>query len=184
MSRTEKLDGLKAKHRERVAAIRADKDLTYEARERRIKEEGQKYAEARRVEEERVTAALRGEIEGAYRKAHGPGPSLDAAAELRLARIRAEVQDDLEAKRMDPLRGFEEAVRAGDAERAGVIGRVGARYLDGFRRARLAELVEENAPEKDKKAREKLAALEREREDLEVGLALQRRAPSRTGGAA
>ncbi len=74
------------------------------------------------------------------------------------------------------MRAYEEAVRAGDKERAGVIGKMGARYLEGFRRMRLAELVEENAPEKDRKAREKLAELEREREDLEVGLALQRRA--------
>ncbi len=184
MSRTEKLDGLKAKHRERVAAIRADRDLTYEARERRIKEEGEKYYAARREEEERVTAALRQELEGAYRAAHGPGPSLDAAAELRLARLREEVRDELEAGRLDPIRGYEQAIRAGDRERAAILAKMGGRYLEGFRRTRLAELVEENAPEKGKKAREKLAALEREREDLEVGLALQRRAPSRTGGAA
>ncbi|MDP9488401.1 MAG: hypothetical protein M3Q49_21900 [Actinomycetota bacterium] len=179
MNRTEKLNEMKAKHRERVAAIRADADLTYEARERRVKEEGEKYNAERKAEEDRVTAALRDDIEGAYRKAHGPGPSLDATAELRLARLREEVRDDLEAKRLDPLRGFEEAVRAGDKERAGVIGKMGARYLEGFRRARLAELVEENAPEKDRKAREKLAELEREREDLEAGLAMQRMARGR-----
>ncbi len=132
MNRTEKLNELKAKHRERVAQIRADKDLTYEARERRVREEGEKYHAARKAEEERVTAALRDDIEGAYRKAHGPDPSLDAAAELRLARIREEVRDDLEAKRLDPIRGYEEALRAGDKERAGVIGKMGARYLEGF----------------------------------------------------
>ncbi|MDP9487456.1 MAG: hypothetical protein M3Q49_17010 [Actinomycetota bacterium] len=179
MSRTEKLAAMKAKHRERVAAIRADKDLTHEARERRVKEEGAKHHEEVRAEEERITSALRDDIEGAYRKAHGPGPSLDATAELRLARLREEVRDDLEARRLDPLRGFEEAVRAGDKERAGVIGKMGARYLEGFRRARLAELVEENMPEKDREARRRLQELEREREDLEAGLAMQRVARGR-----
>lgn len=174
--RTEKLNEMKAKHRERVAQIRADGDLTHEAKERRIKELGAKHHEEIRAEEERVTTALRNEIEGAYRKAHGPGPSLDAADELRLARIRDEVRDELEAKRMDPLRGYEEAIRAGDKERAAVIGKMGGRYLEGFRRMRLAELVEENLPESERKAREKLANLEREREDLEMGLAVQRRA--------
>ncbi|MDP9476540.1 MAG: hypothetical protein M3R38_12805 [Actinomycetota bacterium] len=176
MNRTEKLNEMKAKHRERVAAIRADADLTHEAKERRVKEEGAKHHEEVRAEEERITSALRDDIEGAYRKAHGPGPSLDAAAELRLARIRAEVQDDLEAKRLDPLRGYEEAVRAGDAERAGVIGKMGGRYLEGFRRMRLAELVEKNLPERDREARRRLQELEREREDLALGLAMQRQA--------
>jgi hypothetical protein len=179
MNRTEKLNEMKAKHRERVAAIRADADLKHEAKERRVKEEGAKHHEEIRAEEERVTAALREEVEGAYRKAHGPGPSLDAAAELRLARLREEVRDDLEAKRLDPIRGYEEAVRAGDKERAGVIGKMGARYLEGFRRARLAELVEENMPQRDREARRKLQELEREREDLEVGLAMQRAARGR-----
>ncbi len=181
MNRTEKLNEMKAKHRKRFAEIRADADLTHEAKERRVREEGAKHHEEIRAEEERVTAAVREEVENAYRKAHGPGPSLDAAAELRLARLREEVRDELEAGRVDPIRGYEEAVRAGDKERAGVIGKMGGRYLEGFRRMRLAELVEENAPENDRKARENLAALEREREDLEVGLAMQRAARGRVG---
>ena len=151
---------MKAKHRERVAQIRADGDLTHEAKERRIKEEGEKYHAARRAEEERVTAALRDEIEGAYRKAYGPGPSLEAADELRLARLREEVRDELDTKRLDPIRGYEEAVRAGDKERAEVIGKIGPRYLEGFRRTRLAELVEENLPESERRARRRLAELE------------------------
>lgn len=178
--RTEKLSEMKAKHRERVAHIRADKDLTHEAKECRVKELGMKHHEEIRAEEEGVTAALCDETEAAYRKAHGPGPSLDAASELRQARlreeVREEVRDDLESGRVDPIRGYEEAVRAGDTERAAIIGKMGGRYLEGFRRMRLAELVEENAPERDRKARENLAELEREREDFEVGLALQRRA--------
>ncbi len=174
--RTEKLNEMKAKHRKRVAEIRADADLNDGAKERRVKEEGAKHYQEVRAEEERITSALRDDIEGAYKRAHGPGPSLDAAAELRLARIREEVRDDLEAKRLDPLRGYEEAVRAGDKERAGVIGKMGARYLEGFRRQRLAELVEENMPQRDREARRKLQELEREREDLALGLAMQRQA--------
>jgi hypothetical protein len=53
MNRTEKLNELKAKHRKRVAEIRADTDLTYEARERRVREEGEKYDAERKAEEER-----------------------------------------------------------------------------------------------------------------------------------
>lgn len=176
MNRTEKLNEMKAKHRKRVAEIRADQDLTFEARERRIKELAAKHHEEIRAEEERVTAALREEVEDAYKRAHAPGPSPDAAGELRLARLREEVRDELDTKRLDPIRGYEEAVRAGDKERAEVIGKIGPRYLEGFRRMRLAELVEENMPESDRRARQKLAELEREQEDLNVGLAMQRRA--------
>ncbi len=179
--RTEKLNEMKAKHRKRVAEIRADADLTHEAKERRVREEGAKHHEEIRAEEERVTGALRDDIEGAYRKAHGPGPSLDAAQELRLARLREEVRDELEAGRVDPIRGYEEAVRAGDKERAAIIGKMGGRYLEGFRRARLAELVEENMPQRDREARRRLADLEQEREDLEAGLAMQRVARGRGG---
>lgn len=179
MSRTDKLAEMKAKHRRRVAEIRADEDLTWEARERKIKEEGQKHHEEIRAEEERVTSKLRDEVEGAYRTAHGPGPSLDAAAELRLARLREEVRDDLEAKRLDPIRGYEQAIRAGDRERADVIGKMGARYLEGFRRQRLAGLVEQNLPDRERRARERLARLEAEREDLEMGLSVQRHARTR-----
>lgn len=180
-SRTEKLDEMKARHRKRVAEIRADGDLTPEARERRVREETQRHDDARRAEEERVAGKLRSEIEDAYRRAHGPGPALDVAGELRLARIREEVRDELEAGRVDPIRGYEEAVRAGHKERAEVIGKMGARYLEGFRRMRLADLVEENMPEGDRRARQRLAELEREREDLDVGLTLQRRAAQRAG---
>ncbi len=174
MNRADELNEMKAKHRKRVAEIRAFQDYTHEARERTIKEETQQHNEAIRVEEDRISGALNNELENAFKAAHGPGRALDSAAELRLARLREEVKDQLDTKRLDPIRGYEDAVRAGDTERAGVIGKVGARYLNGFRRVRLAELVEANLPEKEKAAREKLARLEREREDLQVGLSLSR----------
>lgn len=183
--RTSKLTEMDAAHRERVVQIRADGDLTYEARERRVKEAGDKHYASRREEEQRVADGLDSEVEAAYRRAHGPAPITSAAAdtarELRLSRLRAEVTDDFEAGRQDPIRGFEQAVRAGDAERAEVIGKAGARYLQGFRRGRLAELVEENLPPARKRERDRLAALELEREDIELGLAISRRAPARTG---
>lgn len=186
--RTKKLAEMDAKHRRRVAEIRADKDLTYEARERRVREEADKHYAARREEEARVRDSLDGEIERAYRKAYGPEARLrhdateETARELRLSRIRAEVTDDFEARRLDPIRAYEEAIRSGDAERADVIGKAGARYLDGFRRQRLAELVEENLPPERKRERERLAALESEREDLELGMALRRRSPAGRAG--
>lgn len=174
--RTQKLNEMKARHRERVSQIRADQDITREARERRIREEGQKFDAVRRAEEERITVALNNEVEAAFRAAHGSARALDATGELRLARLREEVRDELDSKRLDPLRGFEQAVRAGDRERASVIAKVGPRYLEGARRQRLAELVEANLPEKDREARQKLARLEREREDLALGLSMQRMA--------
>lgn len=183
--RTKKLVEMEAEHRKKVAEVRADKDLTYEARERRVKELGDKHYAARRVEEDQVRESLANEIEAAYRRAHGPELRTDAteetARELRLARIRAEVSDEFEAGRLDPLRAYEEAVRSGDAERAEVLGKAGMRYLEGFRRQRLAELVEENLPPARKRERERLAALEREREDIEIGLAIRRRSPARAG---
>ncbi len=167
------------KYREGKAAIRADGDLTYEAKERRVKaltdEHYRKRGELERQETERLAA----ETERAYRKVHGPGPRRSAdeetARELRLARIRAEVTDAFDAGRQDPIRAFEMAVRAGDAERAEVIGTVGPRYLDGFRRARLAELVRENEPEDRKRARRRLEELEKQKQDHEVAVAISRR---------
>jgi len=49
--RTRQLSEMEAEHRRRVAEIRADSDLTYEARERRVKEAGDRYYAARREEE-------------------------------------------------------------------------------------------------------------------------------------
>ncbi len=172
--RTEKLNELKAAHREKVARIRADRDITLEARERRVREETQKFDAVRRAEEDSISHALDAEIERAYRAAHGPAGKLDATGELRMARLREEIKDELDTKRLDPIRGYEQAVRAGDTERASVIAKIGPRYLDGFRRMRLGELVEANLPEKEREARQKLARLEREREDLQVGLGLSR----------
>ena len=103
MSRTEKLSELKVAHRKRVAAIRADQDRTDAAKERRIKEETEKFDAARSIEEERIEASIRADVEAAYRSAHGPGPVLDAAAELRLARLREEVRDELDTKRLVPF---------------------------------------------------------------------------------
>lgn len=172
--RTQKLTEMKTRHREKVARIRGDRDITLEARERRIREETAAHNAAIRAEEERVSVALNNEVESAYRKAHGPAGKLDAVGELRMARLREEIKDELDTKRLDPIRGYEQAVRAGDTERASVIAKIGPRYLDGFRRVRLGELVEANLPEREREARAKLAALTREKEDMEIGLSLSR----------
>ncbi len=166
------------KYRVRKAAIRADGDLTFEAKERRVKALTDEHYRKRGELERQETERLEAETERAYRKVHGPGPRRSAdeetARELRLARIRAEVTDAFDAGRQDPIRAFEQAVRAGDPERAEVIGAVGPRYLDGFRRARLAELVCENEPEDRKRARRRLEELEKEKQDHELAAGIAR----------
>ena len=111
-----------ADYREKKATIRSDEDLTWEAKERRIKELGQKYdadrAEiGRRVEEERAAKEAR-----AYGRLYGPqrsgkSPDEDAARELRLARLERESVPAYEANRRDPLVDYKRAARAGNAER-------------------------------------------------------------------
>lgn len=111
-----------ADYRRKKAAIRADEDLTWEAKERRIKDLGQRYdadrAEiGRRVEEERAAKESR-----AYAALYGPqssgkNPDEDAARELRLARLERELVPAYEANRRDPLVDYKRAARAGNAER-------------------------------------------------------------------
>lgn len=185
MSYTKKLDDLKAEHRKKVAAIRADEDLKPEARDRRIQEETQRFEKEYREEKERTFSTLDSDIEQTWKRAHaedGPSGSTEeqVARELRLQRLREEVRDDFEAGRQDPIRAYEHAVRVGDKERAEVIGKVGPRYMDnGIRRQQLARLVEENEPAHKKQARQRLQALETEKRQTELGLALQERARSR-----
>lgn len=188
--RTQKLDGLKAEHRRAVAAVRADKDLNEDAKRRRIDELHREHAPDLEAESSRILGELDARIESQYRKAHGEpkkgggyrgslGAQEEAARELRLARVREEVRDDLEGG-VDALMAYKEAVRLGDAERAGIIGRMGPRYLkgDSVRRQRLAELVEENMPESQRDAKREHERLQAQRRNLEIGFALQRRNPN------
>ncbi len=95
MSRTEKLAAMKAKHRERVAEIRADGDLTHEAKERRIQELGTKHHAEIRAEEERVTEADR--LYRRYRlAADAVEADLDMAPEEKAAAV-TRLTDDLYA---------------------------------------------------------------------------------------
>ncbi len=187
--RTKQLDQMKASHREEVAAVRADGDLTQDAQNRRLTELERGFNEAFDEETLRVMAGIDAEIEAAYRKAHGApekrgvGSYTDhqeeTARELRLARIREEVRDDLEGG-LDPLLAYQEAVRLGDKERADVLGRMGPRYLkETTRKQRLRELVEEQLPESRRRAKKDLERLEAEKRSLDLGFAMQRAARGR-----
>lgn len=179
------LFGIDQKYRERAARIQASEDLTPDAKARKIREAGKEYGEARAEAEGRIAKRLEAEGEAAYRRAYGPGlrtrtAEEETARELRLARIRAELTDEFEAGRQDPLRAYETAIRSGDEERAEVIGKVGTRFLQGAaRRQRLADLVEQNLPEDRRRAKQKIAELERQKMQLDFGSALMRRARGR-----
>ena len=179
-ARTRELAAMRAAHREKVAAVRADEDLTPEAKARRLRELERDFREAFDAEAENVTGKLDREIERAYRKVHAPRPASEdaqeeTARELRLARVREEVRDDLESGLIDALVSYQEAARLGDRERAEVLARMGPRYLsDHTRRARLRQLVEENLPESRRRAKRDLERLEAERRSVELGLAMQR----------
>ena len=183
-----KMHEMRQAHRAKVAAIHADKDLTPEAKERKIRELSKEHNKAMRELEESQTARIQADIDAAYRKVHGPASRPlsameETAKELRLVRIRAEVTDELEAGRDDPLRAYERAVRAGDKERAEVIGKVGLHYLDDpSRRQRLRELVAENEPEDRKQARRRLQELESKQRSTELAHALGRKVRERGQG--
>ncbi|MDP9475109.1 MAG: hypothetical protein M3R38_05360 [Actinomycetota bacterium] len=176
-----------AEYRETKAKIRADEDLNYEARQRKIREAGLEYDKRRKEAEQAIEDRLRAEEEASYRKAYGPARSTlsadqEAARELRLARIRAEVTDALEGGTDDALIAYERAVRAGDLERAEVLGKVGAKYLtDTTRRRRLRQLVAENEPADRRRAKERLGEIAGEQRTHELGTALRRQVRAKEG---
>ena len=182
--RTADLNAMRAAHREKLAAVRADEDLTPEARNRRLSELERDFREGFDAEAARVTERLDRDVENAYRKAHGPekpssDPQAEVARELRLQRIRSEVYEDL-ANGHDALIDYERAVRLGDTERAAVLAKIGPGWLeDPTRKRRLRELVEENLPESRRKAKRDLERLEAEKRSVELGLAFLR--PRRAG---
>jgi hypothetical protein len=181
MSEQHEFARMDAEYRERVSALRKDEDLTHEARERKAKALGDAYDRTRKEAEQAVADRLKAEEQDTYRKAFGPKrvtltPAQETARELRLARVRAEVTDELSSGLQDPLRAYEHALRAGDTERAEVIGKLGARHLeDPTRRRRLAELVAETEPEERKRAKQRLAEVDERKRALDLGSALNRR---------
>ncbi len=177
---TTKMHEMRETYRAKVAQVRTDKDLTWEAKERKIRELGQKhYAEMRELEEQE-TARIKAQIENAYRREHGPGPrpacaTEETAKELRLARIRSEVNDLFWSGRDDPFVAYERAIRAGDRERAQVIGQLGLNFLEEpSRRRRLKQLVTENQPEERKQARHQREEAEAKLRSTELAHALRR----------
>ena len=179
-TRTKKLAAMRAELLEKRAALQADGDLTPEAKNRRLNELERDYSERREAEAARVTAGLDADIERAYKRAHGPEkssphPQAEVAKEMRLARIRSEVFDDL-ANGHDALIDYERAVRSGDTECAAVLAKVGPGWLeDPTRKRRLRQLVEENEPEGRKRAKRDLERLEAEKRHVDLGLAFARR---------
>ena len=183
--RTAELGAMRSAHREKVAAVQADEDLTPEAKSRRLAELEHGFAESFDAEAARVTERLDRDVENAYKRAHGPEkpseyPEEEIAKEMRLQRIRSEVYEDL-SNGHDALIDYERAVRSGDTERAAVLAKVGPGWLDdSTRKRRLRQLVEENLPEGRRKAKRDLARLEAEKRSVELGLAFLR--PRRRAG--
>ena len=79
--RTERLDRMKAGRREKRAELGADRDITPEAKNRRLNELEKEHAEKFAAESGRIMGDLDREIEAAYRRAHAPRkPSRDSRA--------------------------------------------------------------------------------------------------------
>lgn len=181
MSEQHEFARMDAEYRERVSALLKDEDLTHEARARKTKALGDAYDRTRKEAEQAVADRLQAEEQDSYRKAFGPKrvtltAAQETARELRLARVRAEVTEDLSSGMQDPLVAYQHAMRAGDTDRAEIIGRVGAGHLeDPTRRRRLAELVAENEPEERRRAKKRLADVEGKKRSLDIGTALHHR---------
>ncbi len=177
---SEQLAKIDAEYRESKTKIRADEDLTYEAKERKVRALGLEHAGKRKETEKAVADRLKAEEEAAFRKAFGPGRTTltaeqETARELRLSRLRAEVTDAFEGGHQDPLINYERAIRAGDVERAEVIGVVGLKYLqEPARRQRLGQLVAQNEPAERRRAKETLVKVEGQKRTHELGTALNR----------
>ncbi len=176
-ARTEKLDNLKAEKTRELNALRNNRDLTVEARAEKVQELARSYDARIADEAGTVVSKIDAEIERAYRAANPlDKPSGDHAAdmakELRYRRISEDVMEDL-ADGTDPIRAYDNAVRLGDEERAGIIAKHAPRFLDSVQRRDLYRRVEERLPEKVKDARARLSQLEAERRSLELGLTMQ-----------
>ena len=177
-----------AEFQEEKSRIRGSEDLNDAAKERKIRELGREYSEKRKEAEKAVADRLKAEAEAAFRKAFGPAPSnlsadQETARELRLSRIRAEVVDAFDGKIDDPLQAYARAVRAGDDERAEVIGGVGLKFLEEpSRRQRLRQLVAQNEPDETRKAKATLAKVEGQKRTHELGTALNRPVRAKEGG--
>ena len=177
-----------AEFQEEKSRIRGSADLNDEAKERKVRTLRLEHAEKRTAAEKAIEDQLNAEEGAAFRKAFGPGRSTlsaeqETARELRLSRIRAEVADAFGGGLRDPLLDYERAIRAGDVERAGVIGSVGIKHLtDPARRQRLRTLVAQNEPAEVRQAKAKLAKVEGQRFTHELGTALNRRLRAREGG--
>lgn len=184
---SEELAKIDANYREEKAKIRAFEDLTYEAKERKVRALGLEHAGKRKEAEKAIADRLKSEEEAAFRKAFGPAPSTlsaeqQVARELRLQRLRAEAIADFDGGHQDPLINYERAIRAGDTERAEVIGKVGPKYLTNpSRRQRLSQLVSENEPADRRRAKETLARVEGQKRTHELGTALNRLARAKGG---
>ncbi len=168
-----------AEFQEEKSRIRGSADLNDGAKERKVRALRLEHAEKRTAAEKAVVDRLKAEEDAAFRKAYGPGRTTlsaeqEAARELRLSRIRGEVTDTFDGKVDDPLQAYERAVRAGDDERAEVIGVVGLKYLqEPARRQRLRQLVAQNEPADRRRAKETLVKVEQKRTH-ELGTALNR----------
>ncbi len=175
--RTTRLDALKAKKAEETNALRNDRDLTPEARNRQIGELSREYDARIREEAAAVLERLDEEIEKAFRASHPldkptGDDEADILRELRHRRISEEVMEEL-AGGTDPIAAFDRAVRLGDDERAEIVAKHAGRFLDWGQRRELDHRLEERLPERVKRARTRLQRLEAERRSLEVGLSLQ-----------
>lgn len=176
-----------AEFQEEKSRIRGSADLNDEAKQRKVRELVQEHAEKRTAAEKAVADRLSAEEEAAFRRAFGPAPSTlsaeqQVARELRLARLRSEAIADFDGGLRDPLVDYERAIRAGDVERAGVIGSVGIKHLtDPARRQRLRTLVAQNEPAEVQKAKKRLAEVEARKQSHELGTALSRIVRSKGG---
>ncbi len=176
-ARTEKLDNLKAEKTRELNALRNNTDLTIEARAEKVQELARSYDARIADEAGTVISRVDAEIERAYRSANPLDKptgdhAADMAKELRYRRISEDVMEDL-AGGTDPIRAYDNAVRLGDEERAGIIAKHAPRFLDSIQRRDLNRRVEERLPERVKAARTRLSQLEAEKRSLEVGLTMQ-----------
>ena len=169
-----------AEFQEEKSRIRGSADLNDEAKERKVRALRLEHAEKRTAAEKAVVDRLKAEEDAAFRKAYGPGRTTlsaeqETARELRLSRIRGEVTDAFSGKVDDPIQAYERAIRAGDLERAEVIGGVGLKFLEEpSRRQRLRQLVAQNEPADRRRAKEALAKVEGQKRTHELGTALSR----------
>jgi hypothetical protein len=133
------------------------------------------YTQARSTEEQRIRDEIESERRRHYSKIHKKeNRTASLEEEVRLSNIRAELMSELEGG-ANVTQLYEQAIKVGDHTRGRLLASIGPSYIKNTaERIRFRNLVYENEDAATKRARQKLAEVERESMVLDTASAIQK----------